>query len=202
MRRVSTALAALLLTGAGLAATTGTAVAVDGATTVAGIEAACAGDWGSLPKVNTETAGYAPLVNIRTGQHACFDRMVFDIRGAEGSTEHGPVRYHVRYVDELHQDGSGDLIPVGGGAILEVRVGAPSYDPETMQPSYRAHVGKPLPGVGVEGYRTFKDIRYGGSFEGDTQVGVGVRARLPFRVFQSGNHVVVDVAHSWHAGAR
>lgn len=28
---------------------------------------------------------------------------------------------------------------------------------------------------------------------------LGVRARLPFRVPQSGDHLIVDVAHSWNA---
>ena len=34
--------------------------------------------WGSLPKTAkiTETA---PMVNVRAGQHACFDRMVVDV---------------------------------------------------------------------------------------------------------------------------
>ncbi len=51
--------------------------------------------------------------------------------------------------------------------------------------------------VNLAGYRTFQDTRFAGSFEGDTQIGLGVRARLPFRVFQEGNRIVVDVAHDW-----
>ncbi|MEU7132542.1 hypothetical protein [Streptomyces sp. NPDC046261] len=192
MRRLRTGLAALVLAGAGLAATlpAGTAVAAGVPTTAA---AACATDWGSQSKVSTDT-DYKPLRDIRTGRHDCFDRMVFDILGADTK---GPIGYRVGYVDQMHQDGSGDVIPVAGGAILEVRVAAPSYDPATGQPVYDGKAKQPLPGVDLTGYRTFRDARFGGSFEGDTQVGLGVRAKLPFRVFQEGNRLVVDVAHAW-----
>ena len=64
-------------------------------------------------------------------------------------------------------------------------------------PTYPGKVGKPLPGVNVSGYSTFRDAKFGGTFEGQSQVGLGVRARLPFRVLQLEDRVVVDVAHSW-----
>ena len=53
------------------------------------------------------------------------------------------------------------------------------------------------PGVSVAGYDTFRSTRYGGSFEGLTTLGLGVRARLPFRVMKLGNRVIIDVAHHW-----
>ncbi|GHG55944.1 AMIN-like domain-containing (lipo)protein [Streptomyces griseocarneus] len=195
MRRLSTSLAALLLAGAGLAATVpaGQAAAAEAAPRAASA-AACGTGWGSVPKVSTDSR-YTPLRDIRTGSHGCFDRMVFDTLGPDAGARIG---YHVRYVDRLRQDGSGDVIPVRGGAILEVRVAAPSYDPRTGQATYDGKVRQSLPDVRLSGYPTFRDTRFGGSFEGDTQVGLGVRARLPFRVFQTGNHVVVDVAHSWN----
>lgn len=51
--------------------------------------------------------------------------------------------------------------------------------------------------MNLAGYRTFKDTKFGASFEGQTQVGLGVRAKLPFRVQQSGDQLIVDVAHTW-----
>jgi hypothetical protein len=53
--------------------------------------------------------------------------------------------------------------------------------------------------VDLTGYRTFRDTRFAGSFEGETQIGLGVRARLPFRVLQLDGRIIVDVAHSWTA---
>jgi len=54
----------------------------------------------------------------------------------------------------------------------------------------------------VSGYRTFRQVAWAGSFEGSTTLGLGVRARLPFRVLQlpgpgTGSRVVIDVAHTW-----
>ncbi|UQA90796.1 AMIN-like domain-containing (lipo)protein [Streptomyces halobius] len=191
MRRFGTAAAALALAGAGLAGTAGVAGAATGHGAKAASDATCSTVWGSGDKSATD-ANAEPLKNIRTGQGACYDRMVFDISGATGK-----AGYHVGYVDAFHQDGSGQRIPVTGGAILEIYVSAPSHDPETGRQTYAGRAGKPLPGVNLTGYQTFKDTKFGASFEGQTQVGLGVRARLPFRVLQSGDQLIVDVAHHW-----
>ncbi|MER6113916.1 hypothetical protein ABT155_39025 [Streptomyces hirsutus] len=161
----------------------------------------CPTGWGSLAKSATAgTATTTPVRDVRTGRHDCYDRMVVDLPGTGGGSA-GAVGYTVRYVDRLYQDGSGTHIPVTGGAVLEVRVAAPSYAPETGEPTYPARAGQPLPGVNPAGYRTFRDTRFAASFEGDTQIGLGVRARLPFRVLQLQDRLVIDVAHSW-TGAR
>lgn len=187
MRRLTMA-AALALAGITLM---GAAGAAGAATGPAHIAAACSTVWGSGNKSVTES-DYKTLKNIRTGQDTCYDRMVFDTAGPTGK-----LGYHVGYVDEFHQDGSGELIPVSGGAILQVFVSAPSYAPGTGKQTYPGKAGQPLPGVKITGYMTFKDTRFGASFEGQTQIGLGVRAKLPFRVLQSGDKLIVDVAHTW-----
>ncbi|WP_416969760.1 hypothetical protein [Streptomyces sp. 4F14] len=186
MRRTAAAVAALALavTALGTAATTATAATGQSVT-------ACPTGWGSLEK-SAASVNYAPLTNARTGQHDCYDRIVFDIPG--GGTG---VGYRVGYVDALYQDGSGDLVPVSGGAILSIRLVAPSYDYETGKPTYPGRARQPLPGVDVSGYTTFRDTRFASSFEGDTLMGVGTRARLPFKVQQLADKIVIDVAHTW-----
>jgi hypothetical protein len=193
MGRTKAASVTLALLGATLGMA---AVPAEATTLTATTQAtACPTGWGSGTKT-ADTATTAPVTNIRAGRHACFDRLVVDLPGAGDG-----VGYRVGYVDRLHQDGSGTPIPVGGGAVLEVRVAAPAYDPETGAPTYPGRAGRPLPGVDLTGYRTFRDARFAGSFEGDTQIGLGVRARLPFRVTQLSDRVIVDVAHNW-TGAR
>ncbi|EKX63273.1 hypothetical protein Sipo8835_13130 [Streptomyces ipomoeae] len=191
IRRVGAAAAVLVLAGTALGAAAGSAGAAQIGSASAPAAAACPTGWGSGVK-GTPPVGGVPLDDVRTGRHDCFDRIVFDVPG--GGDEIG---YYVQYVDQLQQAGSGDVIPVGGGAILEIRVGAPSYDPENGGVAYPGEVAEPLPGVDITGYRTFRDTRFAGSFEGETQIGVGVRARLPFRVLQLEDRLVVDVAHSW-----
>ncbi|WP_432074978.1 AMIN-like domain-containing (lipo)protein [Streptomyces wuyuanensis] len=191
MRRLWTLGAAVLLAGAGLAASAGEAASVPRRAAPAPPADACSAAWGSGVK-SAANGNTQPLKDIRVGQHTCFDRMVFDVTGAKG-----PVGYHVGYVDAFHQDGSGDRIPVGGGAILQIFVSAPSYDPATMRQVYAGRAGMPLPGVDLTGFRTFRDTKFGASFEGQTQIGLGVRARLPFRVLQYDGKLIVDVAHKW-----
>ncbi|MGW1376265.1 AMIN-like domain-containing (lipo)protein [Streptomyces sp. NPDC002446] len=188
MRRLGAAAAVFVLAGTGVL---GAAGAAGAATGPAGAATVCSTHWGSGDKSATDGNG-APLKNIKTSRSTCYDRMVFDISGANGK-----AGYHVGYVDAFHQDGSGERIPVRGGAILEIYVSAPSYDPSTGKQSYAGTAGKPLPGVNLTGYKTFKDTRFGASFEGQTQVGLGVRAKLPFRVQQTGDQLIVDVAHTW-----
>ena len=94
------------------------------------------------------------------------------------STDRGPG-YHVDYVTALTADGSGDPVPVEGGAILRVIARSPAYDNHgsaTVDPEV-------VDATDVSSHPTFRDVAWAGSFEGQTTLGLGVRARLPFRVF-------------------
>ncbi|WP_426225265.1 AMIN-like domain-containing (lipo)protein [Pseudarthrobacter sp. DSP2-3-2b1] len=147
--------------------------------------------WGSQAKTDRDMSA-ATVTNVRTGQHYCFDRMVVDLNGSVDG-------YTVRYVPKVVQDGSGFTVPLRGSAFLQVTVNAPAYDDSgrgTYEPKNRAEV------TNVSGYQTFRQVAWAGSFEGYTSLGLGVRARLPFRVFTldgpgSGSRLVVDVAHFW-----
>lgn len=150
----------------------------------------CGITWGSNPKVaGPSTSPFSPLANIRVGRHDCFDRMVFDLGGAAPG-------YDVRYVTHVRTVGKGDILPLGGGARFEITLHAPDHRPNGRI-TYPAVIGRRLPNVDTTGFRTFRNARYGGSFEGVTIVGLSVRARLPFRVVKQGNKLVIDVAHQW-----
>jgi hypothetical protein len=154
--------------------------------------ASCGVSWGSLPKDLPEMDRSA-LVDVRVGTHACWDRVVFDLDGPAAG-------YHVEYVDAVTQDGSGAVVPVPGGARLHVRLHHPSYDDQGNSTLPGAGVGEPV--AHVPGFPTLRSVLYTGSFEGDTTIGVGTRARLPFRVFLldgpgDGARIVLDVAHRW-----
>lgn len=148
----------------------------------------CGITWGSLPKA-AGTMSSAELTNIRTGRHDCYDRMVVDFNGSTNG-------YRVEYVSNVYADPSGMLIPLSGGAKLHITVLAPAYNDSGM-PTYGGVVGHSLPGVSLAGYQTFRDAKFAGSFEGQSSIGLGVRARLPFRVFTLSNRIVIDVAHKW-----
>lgn len=180
MTRIVRGLAALaLLGGAGVA-------------TSASAQAApyCGITWGSQPKV-VSGGSYGHIEDLRAGRHGCFDRLVIDL-------DHDAEGYQVRY-GALESLGSGDDISLEGAADLVILVEAPAYDDDgqaTYDPADHEEA------VDVDGYRTFRQVYWDASFEGQTQIGLGVRARLPMRVFVldgpgDGSRIVVDVAHRW-----
>lgn len=153
--------------------------------------AKCPTGWGSLPEASTYR-GPGTLTDVRAGRHACFDRIVFDVQGK-------PSWSRVEYVANVHTPGEGKLVPLRGTAKLRVVLSVPAHD-NAGRATYNPPNRKEL--VNVAGYRTFRQAALAGSFEGETTVGLGVRARLPFRVFtiassSTTSRVVVDVAHSW-----
>jgi hypothetical protein len=191
MRILRSTLAAATVAAASLTATAlaATVLPIQAAgATSSGTAAACRIRWGSTAKQDSATSRTDGLTDVRAGRHACFDRIVLD--GADWA--------RVSYVATVHHDASGRLVPLSGGARLQILTtrsddvnGAATYRP--VDP---AHL------VDVTGWQTLRQVAFAGSFEGQTTLGVGVRARLPFRVFvlTAPGHsprVVIDVAHHW-----
>lgn len=149
--------------------------------------------WGSLPRTNGTTHTRGTVQDVRAGRHTCFDRLVIDVADVPGS-----MTFDVRYVDAVREDGSGQVVPLAGAADLQIvlraaahRDGVPTFSPTD-----------PVTLVDVRGWDTFRQVALAGSFEGQTTLGLGVRARLPFRVLVldgpgAGARLVVDVAHRW-----
>ncbi len=162
-------------------ATTSAATASPTAAQAAG--AFCGITWGSLPKATTPGLLWTGNVTAaRSGQHSCYDRVVFDV--AKG---HGTLGYTVKYVNQVTGP-SGLPVALSGGAKLQVTLNAPS----TLAPST----------TNYPGWSAFRQLKMVASFEGYTDYGVGVRARLPMRAFVLANadgskRLVVDVAHRW-----
>ncbi len=170
----------------------------------AGIKAAapyCGITWGSLAKNGQAYPSTAPapdpggISGVRAGRHACFDRLVIDL-DEPGTT------WFVQYVDQVTTGGQGAVVPTAGGARLQISVMGHEYslDGEQAIPLYAPADDTRV--TGVTGFRTFRQVTYGGSFEALHDFGLGVRARLPFRVFVlagpgDGSRLVIDVAHRW-----
>ena len=155
----------------------------------------CGITWGSLAKSGTHDTLRDTLRGVRAGRHTCFDRLVIDLADARGFTA-----YSVRYA-AVEEPGSGDDVALRGTDLrIQLRThahdsaGRATYDPANDREA-----------VDVRGFRTFRQVAWAGSFEGSSTIGLGVRARLPFRVTvlagapgrPNGARVVVDVAHAW-----
>lgn len=145
----------------------------------------CASTFTLAPKHATRMV-QSKVLRVRAGRHACFDRLVIDIgRGRKPG-------YRVRYVRRIISDPSGMVLHVRGDARLLITIQAPAG------PGYHPNARNL---ADVRHFRTFRQVRGAGSFEGITSIGLGVRAKLPFRVFRVGNgaqpgsRLVIDVAH-------
>lgn len=152
----------------------------------------CRQQWGSLTKQSsTVPASPTHVDDIRSGRHDCFDRIVVDLDG--------PITgYTVSYVDEVIVEGS--PLPLRGGAFIDLRVNAPNHD-ATGNSTYNPPDGSEV--VSVAGYRTLRQVSLGQSFDDQLQIGIGVRARLPFHVSTldgpgNGSRVVIDIGHRWY----
>lgn len=147
--------------------------------------------WGSLAD-NVAGTSTARISNVRAGKHTCYDRLVIDLKGKVKG-------YDVRYVKAVYTEGQGKKVPLSGAADLRIIVNAAAYDSHG-HPTYNP--SNDVKAVNVTGMRTFKQVAFLGSFEGQSSFGLGVRAKLPFRSFVldgpgSGSRLVIDVAHRW-----
>jgi hypothetical protein len=161
-------------------------------------QAACGTQgWGTDEKTSASVMTTAPLYLVRVGQHSCYDRVVFDINGP------APAGYAVKYVPQVLSDPKGRPVPVPGGAVLQVVVRAPIWGTDTQghQPWRKPPaVGDDLVSPAqLAGWNALRAVKFAGSFEGQTTLAVGVRARLPFRVLvtqdASYRHIVLDIGY-------
>jgi len=122
------------------------------------------------------------LVDVRAGRHPGVDRVVFEFQGAV-------PEHHVRYVDQLVEDGSGAPVSVAGSADLEVvfqganahtAAGAPTVSPRRLSP----------------GLTAVKEVAQIGDFEAVVSYGIGLDRRRPLTVstLSGPSRLVIDVS--------
>ncbi|TYQ14416.1 UNVERIFIED_ORG: hypothetical protein L601_000100001530 [Gordonia westfalica J30] len=125
------------------------------------------------------------VTDIRTGSHDGFDRVVYELGGT------GVPGWHVAYVDEALQDGSGFPVDVAGEAILEVQITGSAYPFDSgVEPYDGPDPIRAQPGGSVV------EVRGALVFEGVTQSFIGVsEPRSPFTVnaLTDPTRLVIDV---------
>lgn len=142
------------------------------------------GGWNLEPDGTGTTMAPAEVVSVRVGQHECFDRVVIDVATT------GPVGSAVRYVDVVHQDGSGFPVPVAGNAALQVVVYASAYELIDSGAPYA---------YSTPNWGSLREVAWAGSFEGMTTFAIGVVDQNAFAVTTWEEHgirkVIIDIAH-------
>lgn len=121
------------------------------------------------------------LTDVRVAEHESYDRIVLEFSGA------GTPGWAVNYVDEAVLDGSGEVVTLGGDAILDI------YASDTTWPASDYYSGRRRLEAENGGVT---DVYVVGTFEGYTQVLAGIDdTPVPFRVFAltDPSRLVVDI---------
>ncbi|SDD48189.1 Putative peptidoglycan binding domain-containing protein [Geodermatophilus telluris] len=127
----------------------------------------------------------ALLRRVRAGRNTAFDRLVFDLDG--------PVPgVRVQYVPELRHEGSGEVVPLRGRAVVQVDLSPAAAHTDDGRPTLTG----PLPDL--TGFAAFRQVADAGDFEAQLTWGIGVAARTGIRAttLTGPTRVAVDV---WHA---
>ncbi len=177
----------LVAAGAAGLASLGAAAAAAPAIAVTHHAAACSTNWGTNAKHRGSAAITVAtrLQAVRAGRHGCFDRLVIDLSAGKQPP------FSAQYVKNIVAQGSGKVLKVRGKAKILIVVRGPAG---------RGYHANAVNLTNVSGFKTFRQVRGAGSFERVTAIGLGVRAKLPFRVFELGSshagwRIVIDVAH-------
>ena len=184
------------------APTTPVVIPVAGAPAGAGVRCAEQSSWSTEPQ-SAQPMSIEDLYLVRAGRHDCYDRVVFDVNGVVAGPD--AVGFDVSYVSgEATADPSGEPVPTAADAALQVGVRAPAHGYGTTGHSTMTSLGR----VGdalvttqqVRGWSSLREVRFAGSFEGQSAFAVGVARKLPFRAgayeADGYTHVYVDIAHA------
>ncbi|MCU1455466.1 MAG: hypothetical protein JWN46_3612 [Acidimicrobiales bacterium] len=146
--------------------------------------APCSIGWGSLGKAQAgHTTGQ--IVAHGASQSACYDRFMIQVRGQV-------TGYYARYASEVDYVGTPFAMPLRGAAFIHLQVAS------RLMAGVATLGGDLAP---VPTYSAFRQLSYAGSQAGLVHYGLGMRARLPFRITvvrgMIFSYLVVDVAHHW-----
>ena len=170
----------------------------------------CRTHWGSSVEKQVRAVD-GPITGARAVRRGCFDRVVINLKGTSPG-------YRVRYVSK-----AGVGIRLRGPTQLAVLAQSSRFQVGQCFPVVCDGVGGPLlPAnwrnlINLTGFRTVRQVaitkqRWSSSpvppdnfsviTGGETTYGIGVRKRLPFRVFTrqyaTTSQLVIDVAHRRH----
>lgn len=123
------------------------------------------------------------LIDVRVAEAEGFGRIVLEFSGT------GTPGWVVNYVDEAALDGSGEVVDLGGGAILDIYASGTTWP----APDYYGGPSRLSPEHGGD----ISAVYVGGTFEGYTQVLAGIDGDpARFRVFAltAPSRLVIDVA--------
>lgn len=145
----------------------------------------------AAPTVAATPAFATPrVVAITAASHPGFDRVVFRFTGGLPASREG------LYVPQLIEDGSGNVKPIAGRRILQIRLHDAEAHDAAGNPSAPLAATFALPNV--------MQVVSAGDFEGIVTYGIGLTARTGFHLFTLRNpaRVVVDISTNFRRAQR
>jgi hypothetical protein len=122
------------------------------------------------------------VFSYAVGCHATYDRLV--VRSAPGRPN-----AKVRKVAQVHEDGSGHLVPLLGQARLLVVL-------QVARAHNASGTASLIPAARTPLCPNLRQVKVSGDFEGYVSFGLGLRHQAGFRVWPaSATKFVIDVAH-------
>lgn len=129
------------------------------------------------------------VVGVRIGNHEGFDRVVLDLAGD------GEPGWFVDYTPTPMQTGIGRPLAVSGNAFLNINVDGTVY-PREIGIDSEIEDKLPVERDGATG--NIVDVVSGGTYEGRSQVVVGLRSEAPYsvQVLENPMRLVIDIVQS------
>ncbi len=135
-----------------------------------------------MKTLRPEAPSQLMVTDVRTGSHAGFDRVVFDLTGE------GNPGWFMDYTDTPAQQGSGNTIKYDGSTTINVNIDGTVYPFD---------LGMEDPQIGtVQGTGNLvTEVISAGTFEGRSQFVVGLDGQHPYSVtvLQNPHRLVIDV---------
>ncbi|MGO0576313.1 AMIN-like domain-containing (lipo)protein [Ornithinimicrobium panacihumi] len=136
-------------------------------------------------EVGAATIGDAQeITGVRTGTHDGFDRVVLDLTGDEVG-----LGWYAAFTDQVFHDPTGEPLDVAGQTYLQLGVRGIDW----IVDSPERYAGDPVPG----GSTVVEEVVFGGLFEGQQQIVLGLTEQTAYRVFalSDPSRIVIDVQH-------
>lgn len=125
------------------------------------------------------------VAGVRVGNHDGFDRVVVDLAG------HGDPGWFVDYTPTPMQSTVGKALAVSGNAFLSINVDGTVYP-------FELGMGSEVPVDSPGATGNVIDVVNGGTYEGRSQIVVGLRSEAPYsvQVLEDPKRLVVDIVQS------
>lgn len=125
------------------------------------------------------------ITGVRVGLHDWYDRVVLDLSGDEPH-----LGWFAGFVDEPIEDPTGEPLAVEGDAFLQLGI----YGIDWTTPSAERYSGASVDGGSLE---VVEEVVFGGLFEAQQQVLIGLDERTAYRVFALSGpaRIVIDIRH-------